>query len=73
MATQRESTRYAVVPILTGGFGDPIVTTDDADEAKRTAETRAYDYYYGTAVIDHQTDTVDFGDRIVPLADAGIE
>lgn len=61
--------RYEVKPILTESFGETILATDDAGEAKIAAEKAAYDHYYGTAIIDNELRTVDCGDRVVPLED----
>lgn len=61
--------RYEVKHIMTGGFGETILATDDAAQAKEVAEKLAYDSYYGTAIIDHELRTVDCGDRVVPLGE----
>jgi hypothetical protein len=61
--------RYHVCVIGEGEF-DLIATTDDAPLAKRMAERCAQDYYYGTAIIDTETDMVDLGDKVVPVSEA---
>jgi hypothetical protein len=66
----REKKRYQVRIIGTGKFGRVIGATDDLSEAKRLAQDHAWDGEYGTAVLDILTQTVDLGDRTVPIREA---
>jgi hypothetical protein len=65
-----EMGRYQVRVIETGHFGQLLLSTDDADEAKQKAEDEAQSQGLDTAIIDTATGTVDCGDRVVALADA---
>lgn len=62
--------RYEVRVICSGTFGELLAASNDATEAKRVAEQHAHEYYYGTAIVDRETGTVDLGDRIVPVEQA---
>ena len=70
MESENKKMRYSVVSILTGGFGDEIFATNDQAEAKKHAKDTAYDYYYGTAIIDHVDQMADLGDRVVSISKA---
>jgi hypothetical protein len=63
--------RYEVKLINTGEFGETIFSTDDYAEAKLQARANSSDSYYGTAIIDIETQTADLGDgRVVPVEKA---
>lgn len=67
-ASYGESTsgRYNVCRMREGRgsdvIGDLIISTDDAQEAKRYAEKHGMDYYYGTIIHDTETGMVDSGE-----------
>jgi hypothetical protein len=43
-------------------IGDPVGWTATAEDAKKLANERAWDTYYGTCIVDLKTGLVDYGD-----------